>query len=261
MDLIRKRPNRERAKLFQKVVFFVREGKKSLEKRNREVDRDRAQSILNFKAKRRELKAKLREFNEEQKKIASNKKQGSSRSSLKSLEPLSQDINERKTALTLRDLKIQGNIETDQDCFPAITCTEVNIPKILKRSISIESETYNWLFGLPNQGTKPASLIAKELRLAKRFTKETKVSQKEEDLKRKRSSRVQKSIVYNVPISLSTESKWKRNFPTHSYSYSEINGMDVQQSQKDSNKLPPVITDNVLGGNLRGKISVKLQNK
>ena len=182
-------------------------------------------------------------------------------SSLKSLELLSQDVNERKTALTLRDLKIQGNNETDQDCFPAITCTEVNIPKILKRSISIESETYNWLFGLPNQRTKPASLIAKELRLAKRFTKETKVSQKEEDLKRKRSSRVQKSIVYNVPISLSTESKWKRNFPTHSYSYSEINGMDVQQSQKDSNKLPPVITDNVLGGNLRGKISVKLQNK
>lgn len=193
MNSKRKTCDRGKGKGFDKALFIVREGKEKLEEFNRHLDRERIQVLIDFKNKERDLKNRMIGLAMDQKRFAMESQ--SRPRSLTKKQP-QQNISEKERNSMIRELRIERNL----DCFPEITCTNTNVPKILRRSISSRSEKHHWPSGLPDLG-KSAALI--RTRLSKK-PKVTKISPKEEpnnddkQLEKKRSSRVE-NVVNNNP--------------------------------------------------------------
>ena len=105
------------------------------------------------------------------------------------------------------------NTERSGETFPAITCTEANVPQIMKRSISKESQFHNWLIGFPKLKNSPSDKRSlRKGRLAKGGSDDNNSNRGAI----KRHSKVA-NIVYNVPLTLSdTKTAIERHYETTS---------------------------------------------
>ena len=195
MSSFRGKSNDKKSNVFEKALSFVRDGKQKIDELHKEIDRERTQSLIDSKNKERELKNKLIDLIKDKRKFARDSKQEKT-SSPKQFGIPQEIIERRKKSIPRECMFIR-----DRDCFPEITCTAMNVPKILRRSISIESETYNWLSGLPNLSDKPSCLISNQRKELKTKSKAQifKPLKEEKYFERNKSSKVE-DIVYNIPI-------------------------------------------------------------
>ena len=223
-----------RQNAYDKALLIFREGKRRLDEVNKDLDKEKTQTYIDYKHKEREVKNELIDLIKDKKKFTKEAKQRE-RSKTKKVNSKSrkQNAGEEEKNKKLPKLRIERNL----DCFPEITCTDVNVPKIMKRSISSQSEFHNWICGLPKVGnatlnTKPSSVFNSKT------TKRNLMSDAEQafqDLEQKRCSKVE-NIVYSVPISIGP-SKMEGDADTKSRKSSMAL---VKHDRRTNLKLPPV---------------------
>ena len=83
------------------------------------------------------------------------------------------------------------------DLFPRLTCTTANVPKIMRRNLSSESEFYNWVTGLPKIGNR--SIVALRPVTTDNLKTKTVNTNNVAEIYDQRRSKVG-NIVYNVPM-------------------------------------------------------------
>ena len=181
--------------VYDKALAIFQERIKKLKVVEQEIEKERVQTNIDYKFEERKIKEDLINMCRDRKRFAREAKS-------RKLPPLDkkkvyQGWTVKEKQRRLRSLRIEQSHES----FPAITCTGPNIPKIMKRSISKESQFHNWLIGFPKiikvTSTKRTSRNPKQMKaiLGKGVanTNDTKAM--------KRHSKVT-NIVFNVPLTL-----------------------------------------------------------
>lgn len=133
--------------VYDKALAIFQEGTKNLAVRTKAIDRERIQSTIQHKLEERKVKQDLLTMIKEKNRLENESKDFPVLRREKSFAGI-ETLKKRKTLQTRRSM----------DCFPSITCTTANVPKIMRRNLSNESEFYNWLTGLPKIGNR--SIIA-----------------------------------------------------------------------------------------------------
>lgn len=218
----RKRYEDTRTSMIDKTLLTFREGKKRLDAIHRDIDRQRTQTCIDFKIKERQMRTDLIDLIKEQKRLTKETKRIKSSKQLKSKQ---QNVFQNEKQFILPSLRVQRN----PDSFPKITCTETNVPKILKRSISRESETYNWTRGISKLG-ESSRIVSKPLKKGESKSSERAskkdFEKRDEELEKRRGSKVE-NITYNVPLSV------RPRIDTNS-------DTDTKQDEKRNFQLPPI---------------------
>lgn len=129
--------------VYDKALAIFQEGAKNLEIKTQAIDRERIQSSIEHKLEERKIKQDLLTMIKEKNRL--------------------ENESQREGSLMVRREKTFGGLDAirkrqkmsnlerqkSQDCFPPITCTTANVPRIMRRNLSNESEFYNWVTGLP----------------------------------------------------------------------------------------------------------------
>lgn len=181
--------------VYGKALAIFQERVKKLKVVEQEIEKERVKTNIDYKYEERKIKEDLINLCRDRKRFARDAKS-------RDLPPLSKEKDsqgwtEREKQRRLRSLRIERSHES----FPAITCTVANIPQIMKRSISKESQFHNWLIGFPKI-IKVAST-----RHTSRNTKQKKGSLgygdgNTNDSKAMKPHSKVANIVFNVPLTL-----------------------------------------------------------
>ena len=185
--------------VFDKALTIFQERTKNLKVAEQEIEKERIQSNKEHKYEQRKVQEDLFNMTKDKRRFARE-----ARNNLQNQLP--SIINRDKTyqGWTLREkqrLLRSFNTVRSEDMFPAITCTDANIPAIMKRSISKESQFHNWLIGLPR--IRDPSVKRRTFRNTKLVKRDAgNKNDKNSDARAaKKHSRVE-NIVFNVPLSL-----------------------------------------------------------
>lgn len=179
-----------------KALTIFQERIKSLAVAEREIEKERIQSNIELKTEKRKVQEDLFNLNRDRKRFARearNKLQLHQLPCLVSREKTFQGLSVRDKQKLLRSF----STERSADTFPLITCTDANVPQIMKRSISRESQFHNWVIGFPRIKDSSSKRTLRNKKLAKQGAKH----ENSDAGAVKRHSKVE-NIVFNVPVTL-----------------------------------------------------------
>lgn len=178
--------------VYDKALTIFQERTKKLKVAEQEIEKERIQTNIDYKFEERKVKEDLIKMSRDRKRFAREAKTQLQLPSL-SREKTYQGWTTKEKRRLLRSF----STERSHESFPAITCTVANIPQIMKRSISKESQFHNWLIGFPKIKDSSGKRTVRNVRLAKGDS-----GDENSDTKAiKRHSKVA-NIVYNVPLTL-----------------------------------------------------------
>ena len=179
--------------VYDKVLTIFQERTKKLKVAEQEIENERMQAYIDYKFEERKVKEELIKLSRDRKHFAREAK-NQQLPSLNRERKTYQGLTKKGKQRLLRRFRTERNDET----FPAITCTEANVPRIMKRSISKESQFHNWLIGFPKIKDSSGKRTLRKGRLAKGGSDDNNSDRGAI----KRHSKVA-NIVYNVPLTLS----------------------------------------------------------
>lgn len=196
--------------VYDKALAIFHEGTKNLELMTKAIDRERIQSSIEHKLEERKVKQDLFTMIKDKNRF-DNEPRG--------LSALDKGLLRRENTFSGMEAfkrRKQLSLQKGLSSLPQLTCTTANVPRIMRRNLSNESEFHNWLTGLPNI-TKPSFSLS-----SRPVTKETKKPSLEETTKpnkeeeERRFSKVS-NIVYNVPLFSTEERKLIRENSLQSF--------------------------------------------
>ena len=190
---------RERQSVYEKALVICQEGEKELSLLQQDLERSKLQTYISYKLEERELRKELFRMKWEQRSLAKEAKQRQRDN--KSIDDIAKEMkvknpgNRGATAIMLEK----------KFALPQINCTQENVPKILQRTLSHESEYFTWTFGLPKIENAVKALNHEGEHTKKGKGLDSKGVDDSEgnddgDLARARANTIH-SIVYNVPVS------------------------------------------------------------
>ncbi|KAJ7352934.1 hypothetical protein OS493_032873 [Desmophyllum pertusum] len=141
--------NHERASIgLRQSSDDFQERTKKLKVAEQEIEKERIQTNIDYKFEERKVKEDLISMSRDKKRFAREAKNRG---------PELPSLNREKTFqgwTTSEKQRLLRSFSTERshESFPSITCTVANVPQIMKRSISKESQFHNWLVGF--QGSK-----------------------------------------------------------------------------------------------------------
>ena len=177
--------------VYDKALKIFQERTKKLKVAEQEIEKERMQTTIYYKIEEAKLKEDLIKMYRDRKRFA----REAQNHQLPSL-------NREKTSLGWTRKEKQRllrhySTERSDELFPVITCTEANVPRIMKRSISKESQYHNWLIGFPKVKDSSGKLTLRN----GRFSKGGSEDNNREMGAIKKHSKVA-NIVFNVPLTL-----------------------------------------------------------
>ena len=183
---------RDHQSVYDKALTIFQEGTKKLKVTEQEIEKERMQTYIDYKFEERKVKEDLLKLTRDRKRFAREAKNQQLPS-----------LNREKTCqgwtrMEKQRLLRRFSTERSDDTFPEITCTEANVPQIMKRSISKRSQFHNWLIGFPKIKDSSGKRTLRKGRLAKSGSDDN----YSDTGAIKRHSKVA-NIVYNVPLTLS----------------------------------------------------------
>lgn len=206
MDDLQRAMTKGHQSVYDKALTIFQERTKKLKVVEQAIEKERMQTYIDYKFEERKIKEDLIKMSRDRKRFA--------REAKNQQLPL---LNRKKTyqGWTRKEkqrLLRRFSTERSDESFPAITCTEANIPQIMKRSISKESQFHNWLIGFPKLKDSSGKRTLRNVRLAKGDSEDS----NSDTRAIKRHSKVA-NIVYNVPLTVSdTKTAAERHYETTS---------------------------------------------
>lgn len=191
---------KERQSVYEKALVISHEGEKKLSLLKKDLDRSKLQTYISYKLEERELRKELFRIKREQISLAKEAKQRQRDN--KSIDDIAKEIkvtnpgNRGATAIQLEK----------KFSLPHINCTQKNVPMILRRKLSHESEYFTWTFGLPTVENAVKALNPSDGDQKKKGKGESKAtcdgdgSEENDSAGRARANTIHR-IVYNVPVS------------------------------------------------------------
>lgn len=198
--------------VYDKALTIFQERTKTLKVVEREIEKERIQTNIHYKFEQRKVREDLINMTRDRRRFAreARNKVQLELPTLISREKTYQGLTLREKQRLLRSFRT----ERCNDLFPAITCNDANIPTIMKRSISKESQFHNWLIGFPTVKDVSVKGTDRNARLTKR---EAGNKQNSDARAVKRHSKVE-NIVFNVPLTIGdTETAAKRHYEVTSH--------------------------------------------
>ena len=177
--------------VYDKALKIFQERTKKLEVTEQEIDKEMMQTYIDYKFEERKVKEDLIKMSRDKKRFA----REAQNQQLPSLNR--EKTYEGWTRKEKQRLLRRFSTERSNETFPAITCTEANVPQIMKRSISKESQFHNWLIGFPKIKDSTGKRIPRKGRLTKGGSEDNNCNM----AAIKRHSKVA-NIVYNIPLTL-----------------------------------------------------------
>lgn len=192
---------KERQSVYEKALVICHEGEKELSLLQKDLDRSKLQTYISYKLEERELRNELFRIKREQISLAKEAKQRQRDN--KSIDDIAKEMkvknpgNRGATAIRLEK----------KFSLPQVNCTQNNVPKILQRTLSYESEYFTWTFGLPKIENAVKALNPTDGDQKKKGKSDRKgtndsngVQEGRENQGRVRANTIH-NIVYNVPVS------------------------------------------------------------
>ena len=181
--------------VYDKAFTIFQERIKNLTLAEQEIEKERIQTNIDLKFEKRKVQEDLISMNRDRTRFA---KEARNKLQLQ----LPSLVNREKSCqgLTLSEKqKLLRSFSSKRcdDLFPEITCTEANVPRIMKRSISKESQYHNWLLGFPKIKDSSFQRTSRNKKLANREAE----NESSEARAAKKHSKVE-NIVFNVPLTL-----------------------------------------------------------
>ena len=231
---------KERQSVYEKALVMCNEGEKELSLLQQNLDRSKLQTYISYKLEERQLRNELFRIKLEQISLAKEAKQRQREN--KSIDDIAKEMkvtnpgNRGATALMLEK----------KFSLPQINCTQKNVPKILQRKLSHESEYFTWTFGLPKIENAVKALNTEGEQKKKGKVSESKGSN--DALERARANTIH-SIVFNVPVAdPNVEKTGKQNLQPINIKLPKINvtgGQDTANISNDpGNRVPDKLRDN-----------------
>ena len=178
--------------VYDKALTIFQERIKKLKVAEQEIEKERIQTNIDYKFEERKIKEDLINMSKDRKRFAREAK--TRQLPLLNREKTDQGCTVRERQRLLRSFRTERSHES----FPAITCTAPNVPQIMKRSISKESQFHNWLIGFPKIKVTSMKRTFRNARQTKGYSGNTNTN---DTRAIKRHSKVA-NIVYNVPLTL-----------------------------------------------------------
>lgn len=192
---------KERQSVYEKALVICHEGEKELSMLQKDLDRSKLQTYISYKLEERQLRNELFRIKREQINLAKEAKQRQRDN--KSVDDIAKEMKVKNPGNRgAMAIKLEKKF-----ALPEVNCTQKNVPKILRRTLSHESEYFTWTFGLPKienavKALNPADNDQKKK--GKADSKGTNDSsegvQESEEVGRARANTIH-NIVYNVPVS------------------------------------------------------------
>ena len=135
--------SRERQSVYEKALLIFRKGEKHLIDINKELEEHKLQKYIDYKLEERKLQKELIGLRQEQARVA--KEAFKRHRDHKTIDEIAKELKPDSRAVHLETIKLKNRFSK----LPEISCTQRNIPQILRRDLSYESEYYTWTFGLP----------------------------------------------------------------------------------------------------------------
>ena len=191
---------KERQSVYEKALVISHEGEKKLSLLKKDLDYSKLQTYISYKQEERELRKELFRIKREQISLAKEAKQRQRDN--KSIDDIAKEMkatnpaNRGATAIQLEK----------KFSLPHINCTQNNVPMILRRKLSHESEYFTWTFGLPTVENAVKALNPSDGYQKKKGKGENKGrsygkrSEGSDSEGRARANTIHR-IVYNVPVS------------------------------------------------------------
>ena len=224
--------------VYDKALAIFQEGTKKLEVINKAIDRERIQSSIEHKLEERKVKQDLISMMKEKNRLDNESRKGSIAMDKTSLLRREQTFSGLETLRKRNTLKTQRSV----DLFPPITCTTANVPRIMRRNLSNESEFYNWVTGLPRLGNRSIIALRHVTSGNGVTTKPAKTNNgvlgtANDDFDERRVSKVS-NIVYNVPLFSREERKLMK-----SNNYTSVNQKRNVLNETRLPRIQPVIDE------------------
>lgn len=240
--------NKERQSVYEKALVVCHEGEKELSLLQEDLDRSKLQTFISYKLEERELRNELFRIKREQRSLAKEAKQRQRDN--KSIDDIAKEMkainpgNRGATAIMLEK----------KFSLPKINCTQKNVPKILQRKLSHESEYFTWKFGLPK-----VENAVKALNPEGGQKKKGKAAENGKGLEDSHGAEdgdlVIHKVVYNVPVAEPKKEKAiSQNLPSVNTKLPRIN---LTASQQAANVLKQ--TGNIMVDKLSKKHSNRLE--
>ena len=215
--------------VYDKALTIFQDRTKKLKVAEQEIEKERVQTNIDFKVEERRVKEDLIKMSRDRKRFAREAK-------MQQLPSLDREKTYQGWTATEKQRLLRSyRTERSHETFPAITCTVANIPQIMKRSISKESQFHNWLVGFPKIKDSSGKRMARNVRLAKGDLGNSDNS----DTKAiKRHSKVA-NIVYNVPLTLrDTKTAAERHYEASSHRERKHAVLVATSESWENKKLP-----------------------
>ncbi|XP_078351961.1 uncharacterized protein LOC144636647 [Oculina patagonica] len=190
---------KERQSVYEKALVICHEGEKELSLLQKDLDRSKLQTYISYKLEERQLRNELFRIKREQINLAKEAKQRERDN--KSIDDIAKEMKVtnpgNRGAMTIKLEK--------KFALPEVNCTQKNVPKILRRTLSHESEYFTWTFGLPKienavKALNPADNDQKKKgKVDSKGTNESEGVQESDEVGRARANTIH-NIVYNVPV-------------------------------------------------------------
>ena len=191
---------KQRQSVYEKALVISHEGEKELSLLQKALDRSKLETYISYKLEERELRNQLFRIRREQINLAKEAKQRQREN--KSIDDIAKEMK----------VKNPGNrgamaiMLEKKFALPEVNCTQKNVPKILRRSLSHESEYFTWTFGLPKIENPVKTLNPSDGEQKKKAKAEIKGTGdsategvQDDDTNRVRANTIH-NIVYNVPV-------------------------------------------------------------
>ena len=191
---------KERQSVYEKALVICHEGEKELSLLKKDLDHSKLQRYISYKLEERELRKELFRIKREQISFAKEAKQRQRDN--KSIDDIAKEMkvknpgNRGATAIRLEK----------KFSLPQVNCTQKNVPQILRRNLSHESEYFTWTFGLPKIENAVKALNPtegdqkKKGKVDSKGTSDADGGEKSDSAGRARANTIH-DIVYNVPVS------------------------------------------------------------
>lgn len=189
--------NKERQSVYEKALVICHEDEKELSVVQQKLENNKLQRYIDYKLEERKLRTELVQLKREQMHIAKEAKQREKER--KTVDDIAKELTKRnrvKNGHTAAQVQKKFSL-------PQVNCTQTNVPRILRRSLSYESEYFTWTFGLPrieNASSKPQGKNA-DLSQAKQNGEDKSEEDEGDETKAQQKASVKTcDIVYSVPV-------------------------------------------------------------
>lgn len=153
---------KDRNSVYQKALVICHEDEKQLNLMQKELEKDRLQKYIDYKLEAKRLQKELLTLRQEQLQLMNQARKN--QLDKKTVDDIAK---ESLTVQSPRNRNLEAMKLKKKFSLPIVTPTQRNIPRIMKRNLSYESEYFTWTFGLPqlDQGSK-RNVIEKQRKLS-----------------------------------------------------------------------------------------------